>query len=232
MKKIALSSFLLIFLSSCAAQYNNTNKTTKGGIAGSLLGAGVGAIIGSTTGDAGRGTAIGAATGAIGGALVGQVFQKRDEDNQRLRDQLDTNQRQLDENQKLIEELRKRGADVRTSKRGVVINLPDVLFGFDSYNLTQEAVRTVTEIAEVIRETTGRPFSIEGHTDSFGTVTYNRWLSEQRAQSVAKELATNGVNQNKMTISGYGEGSPIATNNNESGRARNRRVEVIIENVN
>lgn len=227
MKKLAL--VLVFFLFSCST---SLNKTTKGTLAGGTIGAGIGAIVGSQTGDAGAGTAVGAAAGALSGALIGNVFQAKDEENARLREQLDANQRQLDENKRLIDELRKRGADVRGTKRGVVINLPDVLFAFDSYSLTNEANRTVTEISQVIRETKGRMISVEGHTDSFGTVTYNKWLSEKRAQSVANSLQRNGISSQKMNVIGYGEGSPITTNNTEEGRARNRRVEVIIENSN
>ena len=224
---VMLVAGIALLLGGCADGFN---KTTKGAITGGALGAGTGAIIGSATGHAGPGVAIGAALGTVGGALLGNQLDQQDEANRQLEGQLAQNQAALDENRRLIEELRKRGADVRSSRRGVVINLPDILFEFDRSNLTQEAGRTVSEISEVLRGVEGRRIAVEGHTDSVGTVVYNKQLSLRRAQSVARELQRNGVGHSNMHIEGFGEGSPIATNNTEAGRARNRRVEVIIEN--
>lgn len=220
----------LLFLSACSQGFSGVNKTTQGALGGAALGAGTGAIIGSATGKAGVGTAIGAGIGAVGGAIFGNQLDQQDEANRQLEGQLSKNQQALDENRRLIEELRKRGADVRTSRRGVVINLPDILFEFDRSNLTGEAVRTVGEISEVLRGVEGRRIAVEGHTDSIGNVVYNKQLSLRRAQSVAKELGRNGVPSARMHVEGFGEGSPIATNNTDAGRSRNRRVEVIIEN--
>lgn len=219
-----------LFLGGCAQGFSGINKTTTGAVTGGALGAGTGAIIGSATGRAGPGVAIGAALGTVGGALLGNQLDQQDESNRQLEGQLSRNQEALDENRRLIEELRKRGADVRSSRRGVVINLPDILFEFDRANLTPEAVRTVGEISEVLRGIEGRRMAIEGHTDSIGTVVYNKQLSTRRAESVARELSKNGVPRSGMQVEGFGEGSPISTNNSEEGRARNRRVEVIIEN--
>ncbi len=209
----------------CAA-----NQATKGALAGGALGAGLGAIVGNQAGNTGAGIAIGSAAGALSGALIGNSFDSQDQANQQLSGQVAQNQQRLDENRRLIEELRSRGADVRSSKRGVVVNLPDVLFEFDRANLTREAVRTLEEIGDVIKDVRDRNIAIEGHTDSLGSVTYNKDLSLRRAESVARELGSRGVSRGQMNVRGFGEGSPIATNNTDSGRARNRRVEVIVEN--
>ncbi len=217
-------------VSGCSQGFNGINKTTTGAVTGGALGAGTGAIIGSATGRAGAGVAIGAALGTVGGALLGNQLDQQDEANRQLEGQLSRNQEALDENRRLIEELRKRGADVRSSRRGVVINLPDILFEFDRANLTPEAVRTVGEISDVLRGVEGRRIAVEGHTDSVGTVVYNKQLSTRRAEGVARELSRNGVSRGNMQVEGFGEGSPISTNNSDAGRARNRRVEVIIEN--
>ncbi|MCB0322308.1 MAG: OmpA family protein [Bdellovibrionales bacterium] len=206
------------------------SKATQGALAGAALGAGTGAIVGNQTGHSGAGIAIGAGLGALGGAIAGNSLDRMDQENAALEGQLRENQARLEENQRLIDELRSRGADVRSTKRGVVVNLPDILFEFDRANLTPEAVRTLGEIGEVVRTVKDRPIAVEGHTDSIGTVTYNRQLSERRADSVARELSHLGVPRNQMSVRGYGEGQPIATNNSEAGRARNRRVEIIIEN--
>ncbi len=220
-------AFLAILASGCAKPMS---KASQGALAGGALGAGTGAIIGSATGKAGVGTAIGAGIGALGGAVLGNSMDQTDKENEALQGRINQNQAQLDENRRLIEELQRRGADVRATDRGVVINLPDILFEFDRANLTPEAVRTIREISTVLKKTPNRPLSIEGHTDSVGTVVYNKQLSLRRAQSVSKQLQRDGVPAVQMGVKGYGEGSPIATNNSEIGRARNRRVEIIIEN--
>ena len=223
---VTLTSFCLIF-AGCAQPIS---KTAQGTLAGAALGAGTGAIVGSATGKAGVGTAIGAGIGALGGALAGRAADKLDEERAQTEAQINRNQELLDENRRLIEELRKRGAEVYGTKRGVVINLPDILFEFDRADLTREAHRTIGEIGDVLKGVTNRPLAVEGHTDSVGTVKYNKQLSERRAQSVARELTTLGVPGQQMTVRGFGEGRPISTNNSEEGRARNRRVEIIIEN--
>lgn len=212
----------------CANQ--QLGETEQGALAGTALGAGLGAIIGHETGHTGAGIAIGAATGLLGGGLLG----KRAEDtNRAIADKdrrLDEQDKLLQENRRLIDELRRKGADVRDTKRGVVVNLPDVLFEFDRARLTSDARRTVADIAEVISGTEGRSIAVEGHTDSVGTIDYNQRLSEARARSTADELVHSGVAPRRIHTRGYGETDPIASNKTEEGRSRNRRVEVIIEN--
>jgi OOP family OmpA-OmpF porin len=112
-----------------------------------------------------------------------------------------------------------------------VVNLPDILFEFGAARLTGEAQRNVSDITEILnKEAGGRQISVEGHTDSVGSFSFNQDLSERRANSVARELEYNGVPRNKIRSRGYGESRPIASNNSDQGRARNRRVEVIVEN--
>lgn len=218
---------LLLFSSGCAKEINNA---TKGALAGAALGAGTGAIVGNQTGNSGAGVAIGAGLGAIGGAIAGNAIDQQEVDNDRVREGIARNQELIEENRRLIEELRKRGADVRSSKRGVVINLPDILFEFDRDRLTPEAHRTLDEISDVLRTVKNRPIAVEGHTDSIGSVNYNKNLSRRRATSVANKLRNSGIPSGQMQVAGYGEGAPIATNNTDAGRARNRRVEIIVEN--
>jgi outer membrane protein OmpA-like peptidoglycan-associated protein len=65
-----------------------------------------------------------------------------------------------------------------------------------------------------------------GHTDSTGSDAYNQALSERRAQSVSDYLAARGVARARIGIRGYGESQPIASNDTDTGRAENRRVEI------
>jgi outer membrane protein OmpA-like peptidoglycan-associated protein len=81
-----------------------------------------------------------------------------------------------------------------------------------------------------------RGVSIEGHTDAIGSEAYNQALSERRAESVTRELAYDGVHGARLATRGFGERYPVAPNtredgsDNSHGRAKNRRVEVVIEN--
>ena len=222
--KQLLCVVVLIVCSACA-----TNNATKGALTGSALGAGTGAIVGSQTGHAGAGVAVGAAIGAVSGALVGNAFDQQDQERRKLQSDLDEQQRMIEENKRLIDELKRTGADVYATRRGVVVNLPDVLFEFGKADLTPDARRTIADISKVIHGI-NREIAVEGHTDSVGSVMFNKRLSVGRAENVANELERHQVAGSKMRVRGFGEGNPIATNNTAEGRARNRRVEVIIEN--
>ena len=188
------------------------------------------AIIGDRAGRTGSGVAIGAGFGALAGALIGNDIDQSNDRAAAYDDQLNDQERQIAENQRLIDELRAPGTDVRTTDRGVVISLPDVLFRFDSAELTSDARYTAREIAEVLSKVPSRQISIDGHTASIGSEQYNQRLSESRARSVAREITSAGVSREHVRIRGRGEQDPIASNRTESGRQRNRRVEVIIEN--
>lgn len=132
------------------------------------------------------------------------------------------------EAQRLISELLKRGIDVRQSERGVVVNLPDVLFTSGTAKLTESAKEVVFEISQVLKSAPSRPLSIEGHTDSAGTIERNYHLSESRAGAVKAALEGNGVAPEVISVRSFGETTPIATNRTEYGRRQNRRVEIVI----
>lgn len=224
-------NFAFVFLFCLAACENaNFGYREKGALGGAAVGAGLGAIIGHQTGHAGAGVAIGGALGALSGGLFGNELDNQEEALNQADQKISAQERELQENKRLLEELRSRGADVRKTPRGIVVNLPDVLFEFDSARLTAGARGTVKEIAEVVRNYQGRHIAVEGHTDSIGTDSYNLRLSEDRAHSVANDLMSDGVPRGRVSTRGFGERNPIASNKTESGRKRNRRVEVIIEN--
>lgn len=227
-KRAASPLLFLLLLGGC--ENYQVGATEVGALSGAALGAGLGAIVGNQTGDPGAGVAIGSGIGALAGGLIGHSVESTDKALDEREQRIQAQQRELEENRKIIDRLRARGVDVRDSERGVVVNLPDVLFAFDSATLTASARRTVQEITSVAREYTDRRIAIEGHTDSVGTVQYNQRLSEDRAHSVAAELNASGLPRSRLSVRGYGELRPIASNASASGRQRNRRVEVIIEN--
>ncbi len=214
---------------SCAA--GPPSKREVGTLGGAALGAGAGALIGHATGNTAAGAAIGGVLGGLGGAVVGDQIQAGDQ-------RLDARDKEIARNRELIEELKRKNLDVRETNRGVVVNLPDVLFEFNKHSLTSDARAKVRDIAEVLDgpRVRNRQVSIEGHTDSIGSDEYNLRLSQRRADSVSSALGSEGVSGSRLQTRGFGKKYPIAPNNNSdgsdnpSGRAKNRRVEVIIEN--
>ncbi len=219
--------FCVAFLAGCSKPAEDTSGAT---LAEAAMGAGRGPVLDDNTLQTGPGMTVGADIGMMGGAIAGVTIEPVDKENTNLAAEVKRNQQLIEENARLIDELKKRGADVRSSKRGVVINLPDILFNFDRAELTPEAERTINEIADVLKGASHRRLAVEGHTDSVGAVVYNKQLSYRRANSVAAELSKHGVPRSRMKVSGFGEGRAIATNNTKEGRDKNRRVEIIIEN--
>ena len=224
----------LALIVGCSQPLSTREKSTG---AGALLGGATGAIIGAAVGNPGAGAAIGGALGAGTGALVGDKLQQRDTEIAEQEGQIQQQQQEIARNRQLLEELKRQGLNAEETSRGVVVNLPDVLFQFGQSNLTSEARGRVADIADILNnQARGRRVSVEGHTDSVGSEAANQRLSERRAGSVANELEVSGVSRSRLTAKGYGERYPVAPNSNSdgsdnpSGRAKNRRVEVIIEN--
>jgi outer membrane protein OmpA-like peptidoglycan-associated protein len=107
---------------------------------------------------------------------------------------------------------------------------PDLTFAFDQYALTDRGKQYLSLVAEELRrENRDFVISIEGHTDSIGSQAYNEELSFQRAISAATHLVLrNGFDPARMFVKGLGESLPIADNATDEGRARNRRVELLV----
>lgn len=105
-----------------------------------------------------------------------------------------------------------------------------ILFAYDSADLTPEATRDLDKLGNALASSRLAPccFQIEGHTDSEGVDEYNRNLSERRARRVIDYLAsTFKIDRQRMLAVGMGEGKPIAENDSEAGRSRNRRVQIV-----
>jgi outer membrane protein OmpA-like peptidoglycan-associated protein len=127
--------------------------------------------------------------------------------------------------------------EIRETPRGVVITLPMAHFAFDRADLDAEARWVVGRIAVVLNHPRAqdRKVVLEGYADYIGTQAYNLALSRRRAETVARELIGQGVRRDRLSIEAYGESRPIAPNKNRdgtdnpAGRARNRRVEAVIQ---
>jgi len=119
--------------------------------------------------------------------------------------------------------------ETRDSARGLILNLPDILFDFGKSTLRAEARETLSRIAGVMMVTPGYNLWIEGHTDSIGSDEANLKLSEARANAVKDYFARNDIDPDTITTVGLGKTQPVASNDTDAGRQKNRRVEIIIQ---
>jgi outer membrane protein OmpA-like peptidoglycan-associated protein len=117
---------------------------------------------------------------------------------------------------------------LRQTESGVVVTLGDVLFETGQAELKDEARSSLVEVVDLLQSEPGKKIRIEGHTDSVGSAEANLRLSQRRADSVLETLVSLGVDGSRVTTAGMGEDFPIATNDTEEGRQRNRRVDVIL----
>jgi OOP family OmpA-OmpF porin len=111
----------------------------------------------------------------------------------------------------------------------VVIELQGVYFDLDKATLKDESIAILDAAVATMGEHGSIVVEVAGHTDSTASEAYNQDLSERRAQVVYNYLVEQGVSADRMTWKGYGESSPIATNDTAEGRAKNRRTELVIQ---
>ena len=117
---------------------------------------------------------------------------------------------------------------LRETESGVVVTLGDVLFATGQAQLVEGGQSSLEEVVDLLQTEPDKKIRVEGHTDSRGDAAANLLLSEQRAQAVRDSLINLGVDPERITAMGMGEDFPIASNDDEDGRARNRRVDVIL----
>ncbi|MDH0341654.1 OmpA family protein [Chromobacterium haemolyticum] len=109
------------------------------------------------------------------------------------------------------------------------LSLPDnITFPTNGYQLNARVQKPLGDIAGVLVQFPDTSITVAGHTDSTGAAAYNQTLSEKRAQSVTEYLQGQGVNSVRVRTMGYGTTQPVASNASESGKAKNRRVEIMI----
>ena len=97
-----------------------------------------------------------------------------------------------------------------------------------SYISPPESIVELGKLLEFMQENTEVKIRIEGHTDSEGDIQYNMNLSERRAKAVMDYLLANSISLNRLSYKGYGESSPVSDNSSTQGRARNRRIEIVV----
>ncbi|MES2670126.1 MAG: OmpA family protein [Pseudomonadota bacterium] len=210
---IALAIAASLFLSSCATYTGQTsapddpNRTQRGALIGAAVGAVAGLLSGDDATERRQRALVGAGVGAVAGGAVG-VYQDRQEADLRRRTA---------------------GTGIEVTRDGDVIklNLPDgVTFDFGKANLKPQFHPALDQVAASMAEYNQTIVEISGHTDSVGSDEANQRLSEQRAGSVSNYLAGKGLVRERFEVVGMGERYPVASNDTDSGRAVNRRVEI------
>lgn len=117
---------------------------------------------------------------------------------------------------------------LRQTESGVVVTLGDVLFASGQTSLVEGALSSLEEVVDLLQTEPDKKIRVEGHTDSSGEAEENVELSKLRADAVRQALIDLGVAADRITSAGMGEDFPIASNEDQAGRARNRRVDVVL----
>lgn len=208
-----IAAGLMFTLAGCTTvnPYTQEQQTSKAAM-GAGAGAVTGAIIGAMKGD--RKTALkGAVLGAAAGGGVGYYMDVQEA--------------------KLRQRLSGTGVSVSRVGNNLILNMPgNVTFTTGNSSINAGFYQVLDSVAIILKEYSDTTITVIGHTDSVGDETYNQGLSEQRAQSVASYLRSQGVVGQRFNVMGYGEQSPIASNSTKEGRAQNRRVEITLTPLN
>ncbi len=212
MKKTRILAVLSIFfIAGCAAPQT---KTQKGAVYGGAGGAAAGALVGQAISHDTKGTligaAIGAALGGLGGAGIGKMMDDQERD---MRTALAASEA---------------AAVAREGNLLAVTFKGDVTFDTNSAVVRPGLYSEINRVAGILNQYPSTFVRVEGHTDSRGSDEYNRELSIRRANAVKNLLLQRGVADSRIEVVGFGETMPVATNDTEAGRQKNRRVEIKI----
>lgn len=210
---ITLSSTALM-LAGCVTDPETGQKRVSRPAGTAAAGAGAGALLGALLG--GRNNRaevlIGAGIGAIAGGAIGSYMDKQ--------------QRELEQ--------RTAGSGIEVERQGeeIAIKLPSgITFDTNQAILKPEMRPALDEVAKTLASYQSTFIDVTGHTDSTGTDAINQPLSERRASAVADYLQYQGVQRARIATKGYGAQFPVASNDTEEGRAKNRRVEIRLSPV-
>jgi outer membrane protein OmpA-like peptidoglycan-associated protein len=197
-------------LSGCTTNpYTGQQQISKGALGG-LLGAAAGAAVAKSNGDSdkmGRAAAIGAVLGGGVGLYM---------DNQE---------------KKIREQMQGTGVEVERNQQTGAVDLimpGNITFATDSAAVNGSFTGTLTQLATTLSQYDKTTITVRGYTDNTGSAAYNQRLSQDRANSVSSYLIRNGVASSRIQAVGYGMSNPVASNATESGRSQNRRVEISI----
>ncbi|ROI13780.1 OmpA family protein [Epilithonimonas hominis] len=211
--KLNIAAFFIagsLLLTSCES-VQNANNTQKGAAIGTAAGAVIGGILGNNIGKGGNAPLGAVLGGVVGGVAGGVIGDKMDKQAKEIKETLP-------------------GAEVERVGEGIKVTLNEntVNFDFNSANLTTLAKSNLDKLVTVLKNNPDTNINIYGHTDSIGTDAVNLRISSQRAAAVKNYFVANGISASRMFTEGLGKSSPIASNDTDAGRAKNRRVEFAI----
>jgi len=109
------------------------------------------------------------------------------------------------------------------------VRLYGINFDYDSDIIRDESKPTLDKIVAMLKSEPTMQLIIEGHTDSDGSNEHNQLLSQQRAESVKSYLVAAGISSSRLSVEGYGESMPVVPNTTATGKAQNRRVELVVK---
>ena len=199
-----------LLLTSCET-VQNANNTQKGADIGTAAGAVIGGILGNNIGKGGNAPLGAVLGGVVGGVAGGVIGDKMDKQAKEIKETLP-------------------GAEVERVGEGIKVTLNEntVNFDFNSANLTTLAKTNLDKLVTVLKNNPDTNINIYGHTDSIGSDAVNLRISSQRAAAVKNYFVANGISASRIFTEGLGKSSPIASNDTDAGRAKNRRVEFAI----
>ncbi|WP_107796409.1 OmpA family protein [Nitrosomonas aestuarii] len=208
LKKFIPVLLMVIMVAGCANMTQSQRSTAQGTAAGTGIGAAAGAVIGAIAGDPALGAGIGAGVGAIGG----YIWSSRMEKQKQQMEQVTTGT----------------GSEVtQTQNNQLKMDVPgDFSFDTGRADIKPEMRPVLNSLVAGLMSNPNAQVNIVGHTDSTGTDTINNPLSVNRAASTRNYIASQGIAMNRIHIDGRGSYEPVASNNNATGRAKNRRVEI------
>lgn len=197
-----------ISLAACTdpAQLSVPQKNTQ---SGALIGAGLGAVAGQVIGGDTQATLLGAAIGTAVGAAAGYNLDQQEAE--------------------LRRDLGNEEVQITNTGESLIVTMPqDLLFATDSAAVRPDLQQDLFTVAGSLQQYPDSSIQVVGHTDSDGEADYNQRLSERRAGGVSSVLINAGVPAGRVQPIGMGETQPVASNLDDSGKAQNRRVEIVI----
>jgi len=140
-------------------------------------------------------------------------------------------QRLRAEAEKKFAELQSALIQVSQDARGTIISMSDLLFEIGKADLTPDLQTSLAKIAGILLVFKNSRISVEGHTDNIGGADFNQKLSENRAENVMSFLIVQGIAADRLSAMGYGFIKPVADNGTKEGRQKNRRVDLIVQEI-
>ena len=220
-RRLTIAATALAMLSGCASQnpYDNQGQAqNSGGVSKTAKYGGLGALAGAVAGAAidhnnrGKGALIGAALVGAGAAGYGYYADKQEA--------------------ALRASMANTGVEVQREGDNIKLVMPgNITFATDSSAIASSFYSPLNNLAGSLKQYNQNMIEIVSYTDSTGSRQHNMDLSQQRAQSVATYLTSQGVDAAHLSVRGAGPDQPIASNADVNGRAQNRRVEVNLKPI-